>query len=1409
MRGSNRWVEVSGSQFPHEDEGLAALAAAIPDASPYRVWSNFEFRDSQGRWHECDAMVLTRSTLYLVELKYYSGTLHGDDLMWQRSGGRHEDSPLKLARRKAQRLASKLKDECAAWLRKELPHLGRRDIDAKVRQIVPFVKEAVFLHHPDFVCALPQSCCTDLYGLDGSESTSHLPGISELITAPPRREPIGENTEKILAALMKRIGLTHRREREAGSWTIQENPIGEGDGWQEWLVNHRFDQAQQGKARIYTATNESQLAAQRRMVKHEFAATHKLRHESIEAPRDYLECDQGPALIFDLVQNSARLDLWLREHNKSLTMPDRVTLIRQIADAVHYAHRQGLAHRQLTPEAVSVGDSPLLAKVGSWVLAGSADGSTPAQTVHSPAPSGSDDDSPWVSFFAPEAAWGSGHDRTRADVFSVGALAYYIVSGKVPATSKKALRERLKREGSLDVLTDAPNVPAAIAGAIKAATLNVVAERTGSLADFVDTLTKPDDEVAQPETIDPTQATPGTVLDGRFTVKRRLGQGATAVALLVQDSFDHRERKTDLVLKVLTSDTGSELMHAEAEQLKAISGHKIKNVVQLVDGPIWVGGRSALLLSSAGNRTLADIMSDSQHMPLELLNTFGENLLRILASLEKFSIFHRDIKPANLGVSARNKLTLFDFSLAGAAANQVTVGTRAYLDPFLGTGEREFFDDAAERYSVAVVLFELATGRRPQFGDGMSDPAAIADEANVAKQDFDPALADGLVKFFRKSLARDAHKRYPGARAMLAAWQRVFTKDITIQAAETHDAAAERASLTTSLAEAGLTPSALSVTRIFKLTTVADFLTCGTEPLLRSADNCSQHTQREIRKRFRLWESRLGMPETQEQRNDSVKSDWDVLRDTLLHAKGAGKSTMPLAKLIFGLGGDVSPFAGNRDLGKHLPRGASQQRVGQLWQDMLAEWDANQESREVIKRWQGTVRYHVDKLGGLARDEVLLDSVLREVSGDAAYNERTYTYGLIRVAAYGLYRSSQQALGAGNADGADDPESFFGTSRKSGFVLLSTVRGLASVVTKSAPRLDRLFGSGKATRDDLITHQAVVLALRADVEKQVAQTPELAGVPAVFADDVSMVAVVASAADVARATSRGGVHHRDLSARRAVEFVVDSWPSTHQATPQDVRREVQERFPFGPELPQDDAELVKLVTALSTQWTFDGSQLVSSISPTSLTDLATVTSYSSHVPASQGAAIPGDVLTPRMVSSIQKREFVAFSVPALTHAGHFVDLAVSDFGAQEFNVSRALLAGLRGFAQQHGADWQVVLASDAPHASKHDSDLLKGAMAQVAGGVAAQVTELMGSVAQEPLLLTDVGLLYRYQQGRLVTELADISRPRNRPVWLVLPHRDNLPGSQVGDEVVRLSAKSQVVQVDRRWLAARRLKESA
>ena len=115
---------------------------------------------------------------------------------------------------------------------------------------------------------------------------------------------------------------------------------------------------------------------------------------------------------------------------------------------------------------------------------------------------------------------------------------------------------------------------------------------------------------------------------------------------------------------------------------------------------------------------------------------------------------------------------LFDFSLSRASAGNVRAGTTGYLDPFLLL--RGTWDLHADRWSASVTLYQMATGELPRFGDGRSDPAAIADEADIDEHSFDASIAPQLA-FFRQRYA-GMQPSGSAQREMLRAWREAFER---------------------------------------------------------------------------------------------------------------------------------------------------------------------------------------------------------------------------------------------------------------------------------------------------------------------------------------------------------------------------------------------------------------------------------------------------------------------------------------------------------------------------------------------------------------------------------------------------------------------------------------------------------
>lgn len=108
-------------------------------------------------------------------------------------------------------------------------------------------------------------------------------------------------------------------------------------------------------------------------------------------------------------------------------------VIRQVADALAYLHRNGLTHGALKPNNVLLADADcdrvLVSDVGGslWMLS----------AANSSDSSSSQDDPPPLTptercFLAPEQAAGSQSRHPRSDLWSLGVLAYTLLAGKLP-----------------------------------------------------------------------------------------------------------------------------------------------------------------------------------------------------------------------------------------------------------------------------------------------------------------------------------------------------------------------------------------------------------------------------------------------------------------------------------------------------------------------------------------------------------------------------------------------------------------------------------------------------------------------------------------------------------------------------------------------------------------------------------------------------------------------------------------------------------------------------------------------------------------------------------------------------------------------------------------------------------------
>ena len=369
---------------------------------------------------------------------------------------------------------------------------------------------------------------------------------------------------------------------------------------------------------------------------------------------------------------------------------------------------------------------------------------------------------PGLVYLAPETTRANPAHGASLDVFSLGGIAHHVFSGQAPAESVLDLNEKLRIGQGLNLSDVMDGCGAHQQELVHVATCPEVLARYDTVRGFIDELDGVEDERTTPDpeaTVDPSVAGKDDRLEGGFTVVRRMGKGSSSDALLVREDGSDEE----LILKVTLDVAHNDRLVAEGDVLAKLHHHSIVAHRRTLS----VAGRTALLLKSAGDKTLAETLKDvgeQGRLSLDMLQRFGEELIEVVNHLEAEGVAHRDIKPENIGIS-RNRtgklqLVLFDFSLCRTPSDNITAGTHPYLDPFLSLPKPARGDLYAERFATAVTLYEMAVGQPPVWGHCQTSPAMLDVEATIESDVFDPVTREGFTTSNRSPSATGRSTAY-------------------------------------------------------------------------------------------------------------------------------------------------------------------------------------------------------------------------------------------------------------------------------------------------------------------------------------------------------------------------------------------------------------------------------------------------------------------------------------------------------------------------------------------------------------------------------------------------------------------------------------------------------------------------
>jgi serine/threonine-protein kinase len=277
----------------------------------------------------------------------------------------------------------------------------------------------------------------------------------------------------------------------------------------------------------------------------------------------------------------------------------------------------------------------------------------------------------------------------------------------------------------------------------------------------------------------------------RYAVERLLGMGAFGAVYRAR----HVRTDAEVALKVLKRElmTDTHLLDRFMREARTAAAVSDEHTVRVLDAEITPDGQAFIAMELLDGCDLKDLTVRNKIHPSRVIDLMCQVLTGLQAAHDK-GVIHRDMKPANIFVVRKKddqdreyevaKVLDFGVSKMHEATKALTLagttlGTPGYM------AFEQFFDarkvDArTDVYAVAVILYELLSGKKPFDADTLAE---LINKVRIGDclplRTVAPLLPVPVCAVVDKGLAKDRDRRWATARDFAAALERTldFTGD--------------------------------------------------------------------------------------------------------------------------------------------------------------------------------------------------------------------------------------------------------------------------------------------------------------------------------------------------------------------------------------------------------------------------------------------------------------------------------------------------------------------------------------------------------------------------------------------------------------------------------------------------------
>lgn len=214
----------------------------------------------------------------------------------------------------------------------------------------------------------------------------------------------------------------------------------------------------------------------------------------------------------------------------------------------------------------------------------------------------------------------------------------------------------------------------------------------------------------------------GTVLRGRYEIKRPHRQGGMATTFEIDDRQSGVRREMQVFPSGLFEDPGQAREFAEA--MRGWQAIDSPAVLPVRDVELYEDGTLLLITDFPPGKSLREVLKERERLPCELACAVGLALLEGLGAVHAAGQVHGDVKPQTIRVDVKNRdlhpvlvdggITLGLWSAKHLGDKTALIGTPFYAPVEQFGGEPP--DVQSDIYNAATVLFEMVTGVVPWPG---------------------------------------------------------------------------------------------------------------------------------------------------------------------------------------------------------------------------------------------------------------------------------------------------------------------------------------------------------------------------------------------------------------------------------------------------------------------------------------------------------------------------------------------------------------------------------------------------------------------------------------------------------------------------------------------------------------------